>query len=163
MFECKEPEKSADEPKDTKDDAKPSNNSTAATIESDDDCGGAWATEEVEDIMEGSLLISDVANELDWFERAIAELDWFERPMDRDAELVVTEIPMWDWFDDVVEGENKLKNKRDDLKGALIDGFDKDASRGAFIEDLSTTGPVWPDCDNVEGTDSSSGILLPMS
>ena len=151
-FECEEPEKSDDEPKDegkpTKGDAKTLNNSTAATIELDNDCGGAWATEEVEDVTEGSLLISDVANELDWFERAIAE-------MDHDAELVVTDIPMRNWFHDVVEGENELKDKRDNLKGPLVDGFDK-----AFVEDSSTAGPVWPDCDNIEGTGMLPSTLL---
>jgi len=102
LFECKEPN---DEPKDMKDDAKPLNNLTTATIELNDNCGGAWATEEVGDIMEGLLLVSDVANELDWFERAITE-------MDHDAEWVVMKIPMWDWFDDVVEERVQEQKRR---------------------------------------------------
>lgn len=89
-YECEDPEKSEEEPKD---DVKTSNDATTATIESDE-CGSAWAAEEVvATVMGGPLSISEVTDELDWFESAIAE-------MDRD--LVAKKVPSQDWFDDVV-------------------------------------------------------------
>ena len=83
---------SNDEPKDDekawKDDV---NEATTAITELDDQSGEAWAAEEVED-------------EPDWFKSAIAE-------MDCNAKLVTKEIPVRDWFDEVVEGDNESRTK----------------------------------------------------
>jgi hypothetical protein len=160
-FECEEPEKSDNDLKDdekaSKDNTNTTNDATAVTMESDDECGGAWAAEEVEE-------------ELDWFENTIVE-------MDRNAKFVVKEIPVQDWLDNVVEGENKSRDEGVDSEGALVDGFGRDTSRETFIkgemvmsgigacketilEDSSITGQVWPVCDDVEGTDRLSGALV---
>jgi hypothetical protein len=88
-YECEEPEKSEEEPKD---DVKNSNDATTATIESDE-CGSAWAAEEVAATVVGPLSISEVTDKLDWFESAIAETD---------CDLVAKKVPSQDWFDDVV-------------------------------------------------------------
>ncbi len=140
-YECEEPSESDDDSKDdekaSKDDTNTTNDATAATMESDDECGGAWAAEAVKD-------------EPDWFEMAIADLD-------RDAELV---IPARDWFDEVVEGENELKDEGASLKDAVVKGFGKDASREAIVEDSSINGPLWPCCDVVEGTGTPPSTLL---
>jgi hypothetical protein len=128
-YECEEPSEPDDEPKDqetSKDDA---NDATAATTESDDEYGGAWAAEEVEE-------------EVNWFEMAIAE-------MDRDAKLVVKDVPMRDWFYDVVEGENELKDEGAGSKDTVVEGFGKDVSQEAIVEDSSTIGHVRPCCDDI--------------
>ncbi len=139
-FECEEPEKSDDEPKDdekaAKDDA---NDATMAITESDEECG-CWAAEEVE-------------NEPDWFEMAIAE-------MDRDAKLVIEEVPARDWFDEVVEGENESRDEGGNSENAVVEGFGKDVSREAIVKDSSIIGPVWPCCDDIEGTGTLPSTLL---
>jgi len=156
-YECEEPSESDDDSKDEekalKDDPKNStaNDATVATIESDEECGGAWAAEEV--VMGGPLSISEVADELDWFEMAIVE-------MGGDAEMVTEEISVRDWFNEVVEGEKELRDNGASLKNAVVECFDKDASRRAFVEDSNITGLIWPCCDDIEGTGMLPSTLL---
>ena len=157
--ECEKPSESDDEPKDqeTSKDNATVNNVTAAILESDDECRGAWAAEEVED-------------KLDWFERAVSM-------MDNDGKSVVPEIPVRDWFDEVIEGEKESKDEKGNSKDALVDDFDRDASGGAFIkegmvvsgtgacmrtvpEDSGITSLFRPCCDDIEGTGTLPSTLL---
>jgi len=117
-FKCEDPEKSDDE---LKDDMETSNNVTAAILESDEECGGAWAAEAVEP---------------DWFKMAIVEID-------DDAEMVTEENPVRDWFGEVVEGEKESKDEGSNSEDALVDVFDRDTSGGAFVKErmvMSGTG-----------------------
>jgi hypothetical protein len=67
-FECEKGERSEDE---TKSDVKLTNHAAVAIVESDDECGGAWAAEAVDD-------------EPDWFEMAVA--------MDHDGKTVAENL-----------------------------------------------------------------------
>jgi len=70
------------------------------------------------------------------------------------------EIPVWDWFDEVVEGENESEDEGVSSKGALVEGFGMVASGEPLVVDSDTTDPDWPDFNNVGSTDELSGTLL---
>jgi hypothetical protein len=99
-YEREEPSESDDELKDeektSKDDTKMLNNTTMAIAELDKEYGGAWAAEAVE-------------KELDWFERAVLM-------MDNDRKSIAKEIPMQDWFDEVVGDKKESRDEGGDLK-----------------------------------------------
>jgi hypothetical protein len=73
IYTSEESKKSDDEPKD---DAKTTNSVNAATIKSDEACGGAWAAEK-----EAGAILDD------------------------DASPVAEKTPVRDWFDEFVRGD----------------------------------------------------------
>jgi hypothetical protein len=80
--------------------------------------------------------------------------------MDRNVKSDNEEIPPHDWFDEVAEGENELKDEGAGLKDTVVEGFGKDVSREAIVEDSSTIGHVRPCCDDTEGTGMLPSTLL---
>ena len=148
--ECKEPKKTEEK---AKDDEPKAQGTSASAVEPDTECEGAWAAESIEDAIEegpgSALLIS----EMDWFEEAIAM-------MDAEKFVVPEEIPARDWFDEVAEGDDESRDEGASSGDVSVDGFDSDASEGAFVENLGITSQTWPVCNIYKEIDRSSSTLL---
>jgi hypothetical protein len=97
--------------------------------------------------------------------------------IDGDAETVTKEIPMKDWFDEIVESEKESKDEGSNSEDALVDVFDRDTSGGALVkermvvsgtdtcmrivlEDSGITGLLWPCYDDIKGTGMLPSTLL---
>jgi hypothetical protein len=112
--ECKKPKKA-------KDIKMKAPGTSVSAVEADAECEGAWAAKIIEDAIERGPKPALLISKMDWFEKVIAKMDAKEV-------VIAKNIPAWDWFYKVAEGDNRSEDEGASLEDVSVDIFDSKVS-----------------------------------